>query len=270
MIIRYNIERLRLLVKNLFDLTGIGISILDTDHKVLINYSRPFDFCSLLQSIGDEADRCRQCDQRVLEKCRQSQKVEGHICMAGLYDSAMPIIKYDAVVGYVLMGGVRSASSPKSLQYIPDTDASTAQQLKELYNQIPVMMEKQLEALYKILPSILFDNAIRIIYDPLVNEIVEFIQANLTEDLCVKALCDQFHISANHLYNAFRTNLDRTVTEYITEQRMALARELLAASNDPIYVIAERVGIDNYTYFCKLFKKRNGCSPNQYRKTARN
>lgn len=102
--------------------------------------------------------------------------------------------------------------------------------------------------------------------DPLANAILEYIRKNIKEDITVKVLCSQFHISANHLYNIFRSNLDRTVTQYITEQRMNRAKELLLTSNDPVYAIAERVGIDNYTYFCRLFRKHNGFTPTQYRK----
>jgi|GEM_PF-5885560 len=39
---------------------------------------------------------------KILNRCRISKKLESHICRAGLYDSAMPIIKDDNVVGFVV------------------------------------------------------------------------------------------------------------------------------------------------------------------------
>jgi AraC-like DNA-binding protein len=270
MIIRYDTQRLNAIIKNLFDLTGISISILDQDYRTLTNCSKAEDFCTCLQTVGNERERCMQCDGDILKKCSRTKNLERHICMAGLYDSAMPIMKYDTIVGYVLMGRIRSANSPESLQYIPQTDACTIKQLKMLYGEIPTMAEKQLNALYQLLPLILFDNAIRIIYDPLVNEIVAYIREHLKEDLNVRQLCGKFHISVNYLYNLFRKNLDCSVCDYITEQRMNRAKELIASSELKIYAIAEAVGIDNYTYFCRVFKKRNGCSPTEYRKIVRN
>ena len=265
MFIRYDTAHLSKLIKNLFDLTGISISVLDKDYQVLAHYSRPNDFCSVLQRDSSAGKRCMECDQRILEKCRHSGKLEGHICTAGLYDSAMPIIKHDTIVGYVIMGRVRSAGSPAALPYAGSTDAATQKALQQLYDQIPMLTGIQLAALYDLLPSVLFDKAIQIIHDPLATEIAEYIQSHLAEDLSVGALCRRFHISVNHLYNLFHTNFDRSVQKYITEQRMVRAKELLLASREPIYEIAEKVGVDNYTYFCKLFKKQTGCSPLQFR-----
>lgn len=266
MIIHYDTEQLGHLIKNLFNLTGVSISVLDRDYRILVHFSHPDDFCSCLQQLEAGSEHCKQCDHHILEKCSHSRKLEGHICTAGLYDSAMPIIKYGTIVGYVILGRIRSL---KTSPHLPNADPVIVKKLKKLYMQLPVMTEKQLEALYALLPSILFHDAIQIVYDPQVSEILDYIQRNLTEDLSVHALCAEFHISANHLYNAFRENLDQTVNDYITEQRLSLAKDLLCSSADPVYVIAERVGIGNYTYFCKLFKKRNNCTPMQYRKTYR-
>jgi YesN/AraC family two-component response regulator len=36
----------------------------------------------------------------------------------------------------------------------------------------------------------------------------------------------------------------------------------------PIYQIAESVGVENYTYFCRLFKKMTGVSAGEYRRNA--
>ena len=127
MIIQYDREQLKSLIRNLFALTGISISVLDADYGLLVHCSHPNDFCTLLQSVGGERENCKNCDQMILKKCSRSGKLEGHICVAGLYDSAMPIIKHDTIVGYVIMGRVRSVHSPAQLQHIPHTDAKTAE-----------------------------------------------------------------------------------------------------------------------------------------------
>lgn len=269
MIMKYDTECLNRLIKNIFDITGISISILDTEHHVLANFSRKYDFCSLLQTVKKEGALCQQCDNKILEKCLSAKKLEYHICRAGFYDSAMPIIKYDKIVGFVIMGRIRSESSPPLLEYMPDTDTHLLNQLNKLYQETPIMTKKQLEALYELLPSILFDKAIQIIYEPFINEVTEFINSNLKEDLSINMLCAKFHVSTDYLYKSFRNNLKSTVNEYIIAQRIKRAKEMLADSNDPVYMIAEKVGIRNYTYFCRLFKKRNGIPPAEYRKASR-
>ena len=50
--------------------------------------------------------------------------------------------------------------------------------------------------------------------------------------------------------------------EVITLQR---AKELLTDTNIPIYQIANEVGIDDYNYFTKIFKKEIGITPKDFR-----
>ena len=269
MIIQYDREQLKGLINNLFDLTGISLSVLDADYQLLVHCAHPNDFCTLLQSVDGESENCKKCDQRILKKCSRSGKLEGHICASGLYDSAMPIMKHDTIVGYVIMGRVRSEKSPVVLQHIPNADMKTIGKLKHLYNQLPSLTAKQLAALYALLPSVLFDSAIHIVYDPLVNAIVEYIEQHLRDELTVSIICSRFHLSVNHLYDLFRKNLDKTVNDYITQQRILGAKDMLASSDKTVYEIAENVGIINYTYFCKLFKKKTGMTPSQFRKNSK-
>lgn len=266
MIIKYNTEQLNQFINNIFTLTGVSFSVLDTDYNPIANCYNPNDFCTLLQGTDREKNLCAKCDRNILDACRNSKALKAHICRAGLYDSAMPIIKYDTIVGYVIMGRVRSLKSPEELEYRPDADISTLKLLEEKYKRLHIMKEKQLLALYELLPFILFDNAIQIIYDPFISEVLEFINNNLSRELSIELICKKFHISTNYLYKLFKENLQITVNEYIIEQRLKKAKELLLNENIPVYLIAEQVGIGNYTYFCRLFKKRNGITPDKFRK----
>lgn len=64
-----------------------------------------------------------------------------------------------------------------------------------------------------------------------------------------------------YIYRAFHNYYEKTVNAYITEQRINKAKLLLTETNLPVYGVAEKVGFENHTYFCKLFKKRTGFSP---------
>ena len=268
MIIKYNTDQLKRIIKNIYDLTGITISVLDTKYNTLAKCKTAQDFCSVLQKTETERFRCRECDMIILKKCRASKGLENHICFAGLYDAAMPIIKNDTIVGFVIMGRVRSANSPISPHLIPDIDAKTAKKLKKLYNELPFITEDKLMTLYDLLSFVIFDSSFQIVYDPLLTKIINFIEENFRENLSVDYLCSKFHISKNRLYKSFNDNLGSTVNLYITAVRLNFAKSLLSSSDEPVYRVAQNVGIDNYTYFCKLFKKRNGVTPTEYRKNV--
>ena len=268
MIIKYNEERLKRIIEDIYILTGISIAVLDTEHNSITTTMQKQEYCLLLQKTGEEAKLCYECDQKILQKCTSSKKLERHICRAGLYDCAMPIIKYDTIIAYVIMGQIRSSGSPVVSDYTPDADVRTIEKLRELYTQTSFLSEKQLSGLYDLLPHILFNDAIEIIYDPLANKIIEFINENLHRKISINELCTNFHISKNFLYEIFRNNLNNTVTGYINDQRIRRAKELLKQTKHPAFQIAEKVGVDNYTYFCKLFKKTTGTSPADYRRQA--
>ena len=67
-------------------------------------------------------------------------------------------------------------------------------------------------------------------------------------------------------YRRFRSVYSCTVNDYITDRRINEAKRLLTDSTESVQRISGRVGFENTTYFSKLFKKKTGLTPNQYRK----
>ena len=171
----------------------------------------------------------------------------------------MPIYKDGELVGGILFGRMRAEKSPEN---------SPISELEALYQQVPYFSEQKVQSLYTLLPDILFESAISFGEQSLAERAATYIRENLQADLSVSALCAQCFCSKNALYREFRAQFDCTLNEYITEKRMERAKDLLKNSKIPVYAVAAQVGIENYTYFCKLFKKKTGQSPAEYRKTA--
>ena len=57
-----------------------------------------------------------------------------------------------------------------------------------------------------------------------------------------------------------------TIGDYILERRMKRAKKLLLQGDDKINVVCEKVGIPDYNYFSKVFKKFYSISPSGFRK----
>ena len=54
--------------------------------------------------------------------------------------------------------------------------------------------------------------------------------------------------------------------DYITNLKIEKAKEMLKDTNMSASEIAKALGFENYPYFCKLFKRKTGKRPTEYRK----
>lgn len=78
-------------------------------------------------------------------------------------------------------------------------------------------------------------------------------------------IAEQFDVSANYLPRKFQLLSGVSLNSYILQVRMEQAAALLLNQNLPIAEIANLVGIENESYFYKLFKKYYGCTPKEYK-----
>ena len=76
------------------------------------------------------------------------------------------------------------------------------------------------------------------------------------------------HLSLNKYYlqKLYRKQTGQTPAEYLACQRLNHAKELLRATDAPIKLIAEQVGVENVSHFIKMFRRSEGTTPNVYRR----
>lgn len=101
---------------------------------------------------------------------------------------------------------------------------------------------------------------------PLVARISSYLREHAADpSLKAQRIAAHFHLSKGHLGRLFKKGTGKTPLEYLTEVRIALAKELLRSTDAPAYEIGERVGIPNAHYFGILFKRHTGKTITQYR-----
>ena len=265
MLVNYNINKLKGIMDDLYAMTGINFAITDTNFHFLYRCNDEPAFCTVIQNTVLGKNKCLCSDTNILESCRENCAFQSHICHAGLKDAATPIIKNGVIVGYILMGQIRTSDSIddvlKNLSWLKED----IHKITEYYEQLPTFSDMQIDSLSNLLSHILFENAIEIDFNDFITFATAYIKNNISSDLSIPSLCTALHVSKNYLYKRFREDRGCTVNEYINRQRVQHAQKLLRETNDPIYHIAASVGIQNYTYFCRLFKKQTGLSPIGYR-----
>lgn len=97
-------------------------------------------------------------------------------------------------------------------------------------------------------------------------QIIKYIECNYMEKIAIADIAGEIGVSSSHFMKYFKNTMGTSFTCYLNEYRLTMASRLLLSSDTPILLIANDVGFDNLSYFNRLFKKRFGTTPSNYRK----
>lgn len=100
--------------------------------------------------------------------------------------------------------------------------------------------------------------------DERLTEIINYINTNYLT-VTLDELADQFHLSKPYLSKYIKDKSGKTFGELVKAVRMKKARTLLKGGNMTVEAIAENVGYQNVEHFNRLFKKKYGMTPVQFR-----
>jgi two-component system response regulator YesN len=93
-----------------------------------------------------------------------------------------------------------------------------------------------------------------------------YIRNNLGGFLGRDQIAAAVFLSPDHLSHIFKKETGLSLSDYIIEQRMKKAKELLLTTNMMVSEIAIEAGYSNLPYFSKLFHRCIGVTPLIYRK----
>jgi AraC-like DNA-binding protein len=77
---------------------------------------------------------------------------------------------------------------------------------------------------------------------------------------------DEAGISENYLSRLVKQATGRSVGAWIDIVRIQRAKRLLSSTDLPVIDIAASVGVEDQSYFSRLFKKETGITPSAFRK----
>ena len=100
------------------------------------------------------------------------------------------------------------------------------------------------------------------------NSVTQFTQVLATaykEKIYLGALAEQSGLSPAQMRKVFRKVNRISPREYLIGKRIEEAKYLLEEGKENVSSIAEKVGYDNVNYFSRIFKKKTGMSPIEYR-----
>lgn len=130
---------------------------------------------------------------------------------------------------------------------------------KNALSALPLLSEAEPIVFYRTEARTPLDHRARI-----VAEVQDYIRKHPEKRLSLNDVAAVFNFSPGYLSQLFSQNGETSFVEFVTETRIAAAKELMASTDLKIYEISERLGFESAFYFSKVFKKIEGVSPRTY------
>ena len=96
---------------------------------------------------------------------------------------------------------------------------------------------------------------------------VRFIEFNYMYGITARDVAAELNIDRTHFFRIFKAKTGISPEQYIMKLRIKKAKELLGTETNTVTEIASLVGVSDVYYFSKLFKRAEGVSPTEYRKS---
>ena len=102
-------------------------------------------------------------------------------------------------------------------------------------------------------------------------DIKEYLDHNYKSVTGNKELADIFGFVPAYLRDVFRSKYEKSPMEYLQELRLECARKMLAQELKlPVKEIARAVGFNDALYLSKVFRRKFGITPSEYRNQVKN
>jgi AraC family transcriptional regulator len=102
-------------------------------------------------------------------------------------------------------------------------------------------------------------------YNRIANDVLRYIHNNLSDDLNVKRLSEQFGFSFFHFHRILKAYLNEPLGSYINRVRLETALKTIRNSDLPLSEIAFQIGYNDCSAFSKAFSREFGFSPQKFK-----
>ncbi len=102
-----------------------------------------------------------------------------------------------------------------------------------------------------------------------VRDYAKKIEKNIAKDFSLEEISAETGLTQAKLQEGFKLLYNKTVTEYIRNARLGVARELIANSEMNISEVVYSIGFTSRSYFSKIFKEKFGVSPSDFMNSKR-
>ena len=266
------LEKGRKLHISILDLSGIldlPLTRLDFESEI---HSKAFCFLAKATDRGRRV--CMRCKALANSKAADGGCAFMGYCSWGLYEYALPVKIGDSVAAVVYVGNAvidENEAKKRLLRTARLGSLEFGALLSELENAERIESSEELSEIAEIVADYL---RLAAESSPKTKKETHWLAAAMkryadeqyTDSITISELSATYRKNEKYLGRLFKREIGLSFGEYVLTKRLKKAEKLLKTTNEKIIEIALECGFDNISYFNRVFKKKNGVSPSEYRR----
>ncbi|NLN80970.1 MAG: helix-turn-helix domain-containing protein [Clostridiales bacterium] len=271
------LDKLSGLLSDFYKVTGQRIGIFDGNMSIILECpKRHSPFCERIRSSQEGTRRCRECDNYGMHEALKSGRTITYRCHAGLLEACSPIYDKDKIAGYLMFGQViydRNIDDQHDMIFDKCRDIIDVRSFNNLFGSIRTISPDYLDAATNIMTAcvgyIQLEQLIKLQNEGLWGQMQHYIDNNADTAFTLSDMANDLAVSISTLCKTAKRYSGKSVGQLVIDLRIKRAKHLLANErNLTVSQVSAVVGIEDYNYFSRIFKKETGYSPTEYRKQA--
>ncbi|AEM74012.1 PocR ligand-binding domain-containing protein [Caldicellulosiruptor acetigenus] len=256
-------------------ITGISANFLTADNKWVENKKKgTCEFCTIMKNYYKNGEACRESDLNGAQTAQKKKGIHVYRCHMGLIEAVIPLFFNTSYIGSLFIGQILlEPPSEKMWEQIAkklDGQQVDIQRVKESFFKLTFIDQEKLKSvldmMHIVAKYIIDSEMIRISSLSSIERIIEYIKNHYMEEITLDDLAKMVYLSPTYLSYLFKKQLGVTFKEYLINIRLKKSKELIETTDLPIGEISKMVGIEDQNYFSRLFKRKYGVSPMNYKK----
>jgi AraC-like DNA-binding protein len=99
-----------------------------------------------------------------------------------------------------------------------------------------------------------------------INRLKTLVESQLASAITLEEMADLCRLSVSHFARAFKISFGEPPHSYVVRRRIARARDMMLATEEPLSQVALDCGFADQSHFSRLFRRQEGASPSAWRR----
>lgn len=138
-----------------------------------------------------------------------------------------------------------------------------------LIEELPQAIMKATEQLDLLMQRIKNDELLELKPLSIVQQIDRYIAENYQKKITLDDIAEKLHVNSSYLSRVYKLRSGKNLFDAIINLRIEAAKDYLLHTELRTYEVSQLVGVEDASYFSKMFKKITGLTPKDFRKQGK-